>query len=324
MPDLSIVIVSYRTRELLDRCLRSILSPDARLIPQVIVVDNASGDGTAEMVQDKYTGVLLISNKTNLGYSAANNIGIRAARGRNVLLLNPDTETNPAALEAMSSFLDRRPRICAVGCQLLNTDGSLQTSHFNIPIPLGRRIENASFYPRLTRALLHLPDPGPEIAEPGARRVDIVKGACIMAPRTAFGEVGLLDENSFLYADDIDWCMRARRLGWDAYLLTNQTILHHGYASTDQETYLTIVSSRRSALLLYRKHYPRPLAAAWTTFIFLEVTYKYLLNALRVRLGRPNDKTKEKYRAYRQLMGEFFKKYSAQRHGDTEKDKEKA
>jgi GT2 family glycosyltransferase len=304
-PDLSIVIVSYRTRELLDRCLASIFGARSNLSIQVIVADNDSRDGTAEMVREKFPEVLLFDNKKNLGYSAANNQGILAARGRNILLLNPDTETNPAALEAMSGFLDRHPRVGAAGCSLLNTDGSPQTSHFSIPMPLMSRFEGTRFHSGLARTLLRLPDIGPAIDEPGARRVDIVKGACLMLSKKALDDVGLLDEDSFLYADDIDWCMRARKRGWDAYLLENHTIVHHGYASTDQETYLTVVSSRRSALLLYRKHYPRIAAAFWELFIRLEIIYKYRLNASRARRPGADEKTKEKFRAYKTLMDEI-------------------
>ena len=157
---------------------------------------------------------------------------------------------------------------------------------------------------RLTARLLKLP-PLEEIdAGPGARRVDIVKGACLMIRREALDDAGLLDEESFLYADDIDWCMRARRKGWSAYLLENYTIMHHGYASTDQEIFITITSSRRSALLLYCKHYPRFIAAAWRFFIYGEIIYKYMLNTRRASRPNASFKTKEKYRAYKTLLDE--------------------
>ena len=111
-----------------------------------------------------------------------------------------------------------------------------------------------------------------------------------------------------LYADDIDWCIRTRRKGWDTYALTDYTIIHHGYASTDQEPYLTITSSRRSALYLYRKHYPFPFVAMWALFIYLEIIYKMLLYGARVRLGRRDDKTLSRHKAYRELAGDIFKK----------------
>ena len=303
--DLAVIIVSYKTRDLLEKCLASIFNDPCDLSLQVIVADNNSGDGAPDMVREKFPDVLLFDNKENLGYSAANNQGIRAANARHYLLLNPDTEVNAAALAAMAGFLDRHPAVGAAGCQLLNTDGTHQESFFHFPVPLSRYFEHEAFYPAVAHRLLRLPPAAPRIDEPGAQRVDIIKGACLMINGRAMDEVGLLDEDSFLYADDIDWCLRARRMGWDAYLLTHHSITHHGYASTDQETYITIVSSRRSALLLYRKHYPRVIYAIWALFIFLEIIYKYLLNGLRIRTGRNDRKTKDKFRAYKVLLREI-------------------
>lgn len=307
MTDLAIIIVSYKTRDLLDRCLASISAGVYPFTCRVVVVDNASGDGTPEMVVGKYPDVLLVHNNENTGYSVANNQGIRKTDSRYVLLLNPDTEVKPETLTAMVGFLGGHSHVGAVGCQLLNSDGSPQTSWLSFPIPFSRYIKKFSFYPRLARALLGIKDGRPEIAGDGRfRRVDIIKGACLMARREALNQVGLLDENSFLYAEDTDWCIRAWKKGWEAYALTGHNILHHGYASTDQEPYLTIISSRRSALLLHRKHYSFPFVTVWTALIFMEILYKWMLNRLRVAI-RKDAKTQSRYRAYRELLGDILK-----------------
>jgi GT2 family glycosyltransferase len=308
MFDLAIIIVSYKTRELLDRCLASIFAGGYPFSYRVTVVDNASNDGTPEMVVGKYPDVLLIRNNHNTGYSVANNQGIRKSDSRHILLLNPDTEVNADALTAMARFLDAHAHVGIVGCQLLNSDGSPQTSWFDFPVPLSRYFGKTPLYPRLARLALKINDKQPEINENGARRVDIVKGACLMIRRTTANQVGLLDENSFLYADDIDWCIRTRRKGWDSYALTNHTIIHHGYASTDQEPYLTITSSRRSALYLYRKHYPFPFVAMWSLFIYMEILYKMLLYGARIRMGRHDEKTLSRHKAYRELAVDIFRK----------------
>jgi GT2 family glycosyltransferase len=307
MVDLAIIIVSYKTRDLLERCLASVFDGKYAFTFHVVVVDNASNDGTPEMVVGKFPDVLLVRNINNTGYSVANNQGIRKSDSRHILLLNPDTEVNADALTAMVRFLDTHAHVGVVGCQLLNSDGSLQTSWFNFPIPLSRYFENMPFYPRISRFVLKVKDKHPEINEDGARRVDIVKGACLMIRRTTTDQVGLLDENSFLYADDIDWCIRTRRKGWETYSLTNQRIIHHGYASTDQEPYLTITSSRRSALYLYRKHYPFPFVAMWSLFIYIEIMYKMLLYGVRIRMGRRDEAALSRHKAYRELAGEIFK-----------------
>ncbi len=306
MFDLAIIIVSYKTRDLLDKCLASIYSSEYPFSYRVVVVDNNSGDGSAEMTVAKYPDALLIRNNNNVGYSVANNQGIRKSESKHILLLNPDTEVNPDALGAMVRFLDAHPHVGVVGCQLLNTDGSLQTSWFDFPVPLSRYFEKMPFFSKIAKRVLKIRDLHPPIFEEGAIPVDIVKGACLMIRRTAANQVGLLDENSFLYADDIDWCIRTRRKGWDTYALKNRNIIHHGYASTDQEPYITITSSRRSALYLYNKHYPKPFVAVWALFIYMEIAYKLLLNGLRIRTGSADEKTLSRYRAYRELAGGIF------------------
>ena len=307
MHDLAIIIVSYKTRDLLDRCLASIFSGNYPFSYQVVVVDNASGDGTPEMVVGKYPEVLLIRNDRNNGFSMAKNQGIRRTDSRHVLLLNPDTEVEPETLISMTRFLNGHPHVGTVGCQLLNSDGSFQTSWFGFPIPMSRFFENRSLYPRVSHYLLGIKDMHPGIDEDGARRVDIVKGACMMIRRETINQVGLLDENSFLCADDIDWCIRTRRKGWETYVLTSHNMLHHGYASADQEPYLTITSSMRSELYLYRKHYPVTFVAAWSFFVYLEVLYKYLLNGVRIRSGRDDEYTRARFMAYREMAGGIFR-----------------
>lgn len=302
---LSIVIVNYRTRELLDRCLASIRTSAAALRLETIVVDNNSRDGSSEMVAEKYPEAVLIANTENTGYSVANNQGIRRAGGDIVVLLNPDTEVNGGALAGMAEFMRRHPRVGAVGPQLLFADGSLQESWFNFPIPMSRFFERRAGYRRFAHALLGFRFRSPEISENGSKRVDIIKGACLMTRREALDDVGLLEEKSFLYCDDIDWCIRAARRGWETYFLPEHRIVHVGWASTSQEPYLTIVHSRRSALYLYRKHYNRLFTAMWTVLIYQEIIYKYLLNTLRAR-KRPDDTVAaERRRAYAELLGEI-------------------
>jgi N-acetylglucosaminyl-diphospho-decaprenol L-rhamnosyltransferase len=272
----------------------------------VVVVDNASGDGSCEMCVCKYPDVLLIRNEKNTGFSVANNQGIRTTESRHVLLLNPDTEVRQGALTAMVRFLDEHPHVGVVGCQLLNTDGSLQQSWFNFPVPFSRYFDRLGFSSRFAGFALGIKCKHDRIVQTGVKKVDIIKGACLMIRREAVNQIGLLDENSFLYADDIDWCIRTARRCWDTYAITDQNILHHGYASTSQEQYLTIVSSRRSAMYLYRKHYSWPFVCVWSTLIFLEVCYKWQLNSLRVKAGRKDETTLARHKAYTELAKGFF------------------
>jgi GT2 family glycosyltransferase len=304
--DLAIIIVAYKTRDVLCACLRSLDTDSSLQASAVVVIDNASGDGTPDMVRSEFPKVTLIVNTVNVGFSVANNQGIRATQSHHVLLLNPDAEVKPGAVAGMAAFLDRHSQVGFVGCQLLNTDGSMQLSWYPLPVPLSRFLEKWSGYPRMARRLLGIRDAQPEIREDGAFRVDVVKGACLMFRRETLDAIGLLDEASFLYADDIDLCMRARRAGWDGCMLPNLRVVHHGWVSTDQEICLTIISSRRSALLLYRKHYPGWMALLWKLFIYSEIFYKWALNGVRVRTRGADPRARERYCAFRTLGREIL------------------
>ncbi len=323
MRDLAIIIVSYKTRGLLEKCLASIYAGEYPFSYRVVVVDNASGDGTPGMVISKYPDALMIASETNTGFSAGSNRGIRSVDSRHVLLLNPDTEVYPGTITKMVRFLDRHHHVGIVGCALLNSDHTAQKSWFPFPLPLSRHIENTGFYPRLAHIILGVRYRHPEITESGAKRVDIVRGACLMIRRDTINQIGLLDENSFLYADDIDWCIRAARRGWETYALTEDNIVHHGYASTDQEPYITITSSRRSALYLYKKHYSWPLVKMWSAMIYQEIIYKYLLNVIRLKKKPDDTKIRSKQEAYRDLMKDIFRRREIIQNGNRQDNRQK-
>ncbi|HOX29092.1 MAG TPA: glycosyltransferase family 2 protein [bacterium] len=311
MFDLAIIIVSYKTKDLLDRCLASVFTLDHSFTHRVVVVDNNSNDGTKEMVIGKYPDALYVENENNVGFSVANNQGIRKSDSRFILLLNPDTEVNQSAIASMLKFLENNHGVGVVGCQLLNSDGTDQTSSFKFPIPLSRYFEKMPFYDKLSRKVLKINEKHLVVPVEGAEKVDIVKGACLMIRRETANQVGLLDENSFLYADDIDWCIRTAKRGWSSYILRNVNIIHHGYASTEQEPYITITSSRRSAIYLYKKHYSTAFTAIWVSLIFGEVVYKWALNWLRVKMGKNSPKTLARYAAYRDLAAEMMGRKTA-------------
>lgn len=306
MVDLAIVIVSYKTKALLDKCLESIFRESMKFSFEVVLVDNVSEDGTVEMVREKYPLVKLIANDKNVGFSAGNNIGVRNSESRNILLLNPDTEVNGSALEKLVDFLDQHEHVGIVGPRLLNTDGTLQDSWFRFPMLFGGLF--GKYRSRAAMALLGIKEGLPEIREEGVKKVDVIKGACLMIKRKAMEEAGLMDENSFLYAEDTDLCIKAWKNEWEVYAIEDQTIVHHGHASTDQKPYITITSSRRSAVYLHKKHYARPIAFLWNTLVYLEVFYKYFLFRSRASKNGSSVKVTESFRAYGDLVKEVLGK----------------
>ena len=266
--DLAIVIVSWNVRELLEACLASVYERLKRssLRGNVWVVDNASMDGSAEMVGEHFPLARLIANEINVGFAAANNQALRVMGfsstehhelPRYVLLLNPDTEVLDDALTTMVRFLDENPRAGVAGAKLLYPDGRLQHSAFAFPslaqafldfFPLHYRLLNSRLNGRYPRKLYEQGDPFP-IGHP--------LGAALMARGKAIQEVGLLDERFFIYCEEIDWCLRIKKAGWGIYCVLRAEVVHHEAKSTRQVRGEMFVALWRSRYLLFEKHYGR-------------------------------------------------------------------
>jgi GT2 family glycosyltransferase len=231
-PDLSILIVNFNTRDHLAGCLASI---DAAEIPlEVCVVDNASGDGSAAMVRAEFPRLHLIESPTNQGFAAGTNLAARRARGRHLLLLNPDTRVAAGTLRALVEFADRTPAAAAVGPRLVNPDGSHQRSCWRGYPGAGMALADALFLWKLpwlplARRFEYGPD---ELSRP--RPVDHLLGACMLIPRAAWEDVGELDESYFLFLEETDWCFRARRASRELWYLPEASVTHYGQQSTSQ------------------------------------------------------------------------------------------
>ena len=241
MVDVSIVIVNWNVRDLLRRCLRSISSiqhpassiQHPAVTVEIIVVDNASTDGSVDMVRDEFPDVHLAANVSNRGFPAANNQGIDVAQGRYVLLLNPDTELLGEALAKMVAFADQHPDVGVVGPQLLNPDGSVQSSRRRFPTLATAFFESTWLQRYAPRRVLEryyvLDRPDDAIQD-----VDWVKGAAVMARREAIEQVGPMDEGFFMYSEELEWCRRFREAGWRVVYLPTAQIVHYEGKSSEQ------------------------------------------------------------------------------------------
>jgi len=277
--DLSVIIVSFNTRDLLKRCLTSVLEtwgqePAAGKM-EIIVVDNASQDGSAAMVRHHFPQARLIASKENLGFVKANNLALRQAHGRYLLLLNPDTEVVGNALATMVRFLDEHPQVGAVGPRLLYADGRLQHSAFRFPTLWQTYFD---FFPWPAR-LLDSPLNGryPPAAYLGPPfPTDFVLGACLMVRRQAIqpdnhaatlpgaitrtpgqgSPVGLLDEGYFMYCEEMDWCWRLKAAGWEVWCLPQAIVIHHEAQSSRQVRWTAYVEKWRSRYRFFARYYP--------------------------------------------------------------------
>ena len=249
MADLSIIIVNWNTKEYLLPCLRSILENKKGMGCEIIVVDNGSRDGSAGEVKEKFPSIDLIENKRNLGFAKAVNQGLQKASGRYLVLLNPDTQVKDAAIGRLGSFMEAHPHVGIAGVQLLNSDGSKQNSIANFP-SLATELLNKS----VLRWLLpkKYPGKGRGYAEP--IEVDSVIGACMMVRRDAIEQVGLLDEDYFVFLEETDWCFRMKKAGWKVYHLPQAEVHHFQGKSAEKDKRKAKIEYYRSRYHFFKKH----------------------------------------------------------------------
>ena len=255
-PDLSVVIVSYNVAPLLRRCLESLKPETERVRSEVFVVDNASADGSAEMVADEFPWATLIRSPRNLGYAAGNNLALRRARGRYLLLLNPDTELPAGALADTVTYMEERPDVGALGPKLVRADGSLDRAcRRSFPSPevaFFRLFGLARLFPRSPRFarynLLYLDPDRPT-------DVDSVCGAFMLVRRTVVERVGLLDEAFRMYGEDLDWAYRIKQDGWRVRYQPTTVVLHHKGQSSRQRPARSLLDFYHAMHVFYRKHY---------------------------------------------------------------------
>ncbi|MGC8880428.1 MAG: glycosyltransferase family 2 protein [Anaerolineae bacterium] len=242
--DLSIVIVNWNTRDLLAQCLASVYAHPPDCVFDVWVVDNASTDGSAAMVRERFPQVHLIENRENVGFARANNQAIRASTGRYVLLLNSDAWVRPMALHRMVEFMDAYPIAGAAGPRLLNPDGTLQPSAHPMSTLWreGWHLFHLDALRRLSTYEMHRWS----VDQP--RPVEVASGACLCLRRAALDQIGLLNERYFMYAEEVDICYRLAQLRWQVWWVPQAEVVHLGGGST------TMVSDEMLVELYRSKH----------------------------------------------------------------------
>ncbi len=250
--DLSVVIVSYNTREMLRACLCALPAAAEGLEFETFVVDNASPDDSAGMVAAEFPQVHLIANTDNPGFARANNQALALSKGRYVLALNPDTEAEPGSLTALVRFMEAHPEAGACGPKLLNSDGSLQHNGRRFPTPW-REFLGVSGLRNLNRAAFD------RVLEYGRDNFDVecevdqVSGACLLVRRAVMEQVGMFDEDFFMFYEEIEWCWRIRRAGWKVYYVPQARVVHHWMGSVRQQSRAMTARLFRSQLIYYQK-----------------------------------------------------------------------
>lgn len=297
---LTIIIVNWNTRGLLEKCLNSIYSNPPSCTYEVYVIDNASTDGSPEMIGNKFSGVNLIKNEENLGFARANNQGIKVSSGSLILLLNSDTEVKTNSLDVLVQFMEEHAIAGGAGARLLNPDGSLQYSCSPAPTLWGE-----------FQRLFHLPgrraDGYYSMADwnqDTPREVDILIGACLILRRKALDQIGLLDEKYFMYSEEVDLCYRLWSAGWHLFWVPAATVVHHGGQSTQQvapDMFLQLYESK----VIYFRNNRGPLVCSFYKLILAGASLARLAVIPFTRLEKRTKRQRYLRLAnnYRRLLG---------------------
>ncbi len=284
--DLSIVIVSFNTKNLLSQCLQSINDQKLSINYEIIIVDNASTDGSVEMVRKlikKKKLIKLIENKKNLGFAKANNQGIKMAKGEYIFLLNSDTVLKNNSLLKLVEFAKSRPQAGVVGPRLLNKDGSKQPS-------------TAPFF-TLPKVFLWLTtgDRFLYSSPPKACQVDWVMGAAILVKKKAIKKAGLLDEKFFMYMEEVEWCYRMKKTGWQIWFTPEAEIFHLVRGSSPEGKQKAVLGIYQGLIYFYEKHF-----ASWQLIVL-----KFLLRTKAIGVWLIGILTNNQY--FRKTYAEAFK-----------------
>ncbi len=284
-PDISIVIVSWNTRDMLAACLQSLRDFSRGLHLQILVVDNDSQDGSREMINGRFPEVEVINSGANLGFGRANNLALSRVQAPRVLFLNPDTEMRDGALRAMLECLDRRPELGAVGCRLTDAAGRTQPLGLQVfPTPFREFMRLAFYNESLGRRW-----PGLFRWADAERSGYVVKiyGACLLVRREVLNRIGGFDDRYFMYCEDVDFCRRVVEAGWKLYYLHEPAIIHHGAAASAKAPgAFSVLMTCQSIALYMRKYYGWPGGVAHRLLVLLAAALRLCVVGLIRLTGR--------------------------------------
>jgi GT2 family glycosyltransferase len=254
--DISAVILSWNGRQYLETCLMSLEQAKGDCCLEVIVVDNASSDGSAEMVRCKFPGVKLIQNQENLGFAGGNNIGIKASSGRYVCLINSDIKLLKGCLQGLLNYMEQNPNIGILGPKILNADLTHQSSCRSFPGLWNNFCSAVGLASAFTQVRVFSGEHMFYFQGDSVVDVDVLVGCFWFVRREAMNQFGLLDEDFFMYAEDVDWCKRCWRTGWRVVFFPGAQVIHYwGGSSIKQDPVWVALTQQRSILHYWEKHH---------------------------------------------------------------------
>lgn len=317
-PDISVIVVNWNTREYLAECLASMVADGGVVLTgeesatvqpgqvsaEVIVVDNASDDGSVAMIAAQFPQVRLLANDRNLGFAAANNQAIAQARGRVLFLLNPDAYIRPGALQALVRFLKRRPQAAAVGPNVLNPDGTWQAAVFRFPTLWDLFCEAVFLSVLFPRSRLFARKEIGGFKRNRVREVDWIQGCALAVRREVWDAVGPFDEGYWMYVEELDWCRRASQQGYRLYFTPTAQVVHYGKRATAKARASVLPLGFRSHFRYFRKFDGPGTELAVRAITLLQMSLRAGASVAMILRGKDRDRWRENLRAYTAVMRE--------------------
>ncbi len=253
--DISVIIVGWNAGHYLELCLESLLEAPPRRTMEILVLDNASTDGSAEMIEARFPHVKLIRSTDNLGFAKGNNVAIRQWQGRYIALVNTDVIVLPGCLDALADFLDQNPKVGNVGPRVFNPDMTQQSTCRRFPTLWNNFCSATTLASRFKGSRFFAGEHMFFFPHDRTLAVDVLVGCFSMIRREAFEAVGLLDEGLFMYGDDVDWCRRARNAGWEVVFFPGARAIHDRGKITAPYPVRFAVAQQRSVIHYWKKHH---------------------------------------------------------------------
>jgi N-acetylglucosaminyl-diphospho-decaprenol L-rhamnosyltransferase len=298
----SVVVVSYNTAALLRNCLESIGQADD-VSREVFVVDNASTDGSAALVANEFPAVRLVPNATNVGFTRANNQALRQARGRYLLLLNPDAELRPGALATLVAYLDSHPNVGVVGPRLYYPDGAVQSSRRRFPTLATGFVESTVLQSWMPRAGVLCRYYCEDLPDDRSHEVDWLIGACLLVRREAVAPIGLFDERFFMYSEETDWCRRIKLAGWSVVYNPEAVVIHHESRSAGQNPARRDIMFSDSKVEYYAKHFGAGWGRLLRLHLFGSFAWRYAEEGLKYLVGHKRTLRRKRLRELGEVLG---------------------
>lgn len=301
MPDLSVVIVSRNVCDYLRECLSSVRSSARNTAIECIVVDAASTDNTPGMIRSEFPDVALIEPGSNVGFSKGNNIGMSASRGRYIFLLNPDTRILGQSIDLLCAHLEQHPDVGVVGPQLLEADGSVQSSRRRFPNLWTGIFESTWLQPWAPPAVLrrfYMQD----YSDRDMVQVDWLHGAALVVRREVFEQVGGFDEGFFMYSEELDWQKRIKEAGWKIVYYPEAQVIHFGGKSSDKAIASRHIHFQTSKVRYFRKHHGPVAGLFIRLFLLTSYVSQLVIEAVKAALGHKRQMRQERIEVYWQVL----------------------